>query len=158
MVNKKQIMVQRQQKEMGNAIVITIELFVNIFMFILIILFTIVIVLIILIIFLISSIVKIISRTIKYKSEKKKLDKEIFVNTNFERKCIRGIRKSFDNLGNGSKNIWKDIKKLDKKNRRSWPKEDNGRYCEICGGRLGKGRVKYCSKCRPTYRSKPFQK
>jgi len=109
------------------------------------------------ILFLISIIIKIPSRIIKYKIEQKKLDKKVFANTNFEKGCINGMRKSFKIFDKGVKGIGKDIQGADKRNRKSGAGEDEGRYCEICGGRLGKGRVKYCSGCRPTYRSKPFE-
>jgi hypothetical protein len=32
----------------------------------------------------------------------------------------------------------------------------NKRFCEICGSRLGGGRKRYCSFCRPTHRKEPF--
>ena len=148
---------RRQQKEIGRAIGMAIMFFMWMIMFVFVAGIAIIVFSVSALLYLISFIIKIPSRIISYKIRKEKLNKVIFAHTNFEEGCINGMRKSFKIFDKGVKGIGKDIQRADKRNRKGWSGEDKGRYCEICGGRLGKGRVKYCSECRPTYRSAPFE-
>ena len=151
---------RRQQKEIGRAIGKTIEFFMLMIMFCFIAVIAGAVFIVSALFLILGFLVKIIYRTIRLKIKKQKLTKEIFSKTKFEEGCMKGVFASQRIFQKGTSQFGKDLHRMDKKSHRQnfyGDDEERGRYCEVCGGRLGKGRVKYCSQCRPTYRSTPFE-
>ena len=74
-----------------------------------------------------------------------KLDKEVFIKTNFEKKCVSWIKKALTIFNDGMLDIRNEMRKQDKRNKRDL--NSKVRHCEICRRVIKVGK-KYCYKCR----------
>jgi len=151
-----------QKREISKVIVMSMMLFVWIFMFVIVSFLTAFIFIIFTIPLLISFILKFPYKIILSLFKKEKINSKIFAKNKFENFCIKGIKYSGETFNNGMGRIGKEIKNADKMNqRRPSPLTPTGDYlegekgfCVICGNQL-KTRRKYCSYCKPSGKATP---